>query len=201
MQASDELKLVPGDALVLVDVQQDFLPGGHLGVADGDQVVAPLNRMVELFRARQLPVVATRDWHPLNHCSFHEQGGPWPPHCVQHTHGADWAPELALPADALIVSKGDAATQEAYSGFEGTDLTDRLHRAGVGRLFVGGLATDYCVLQTVLDARAQGYETLVLQDAIRAVDVEAGDGDRALQQMREAGAQLTRTQDLADANA
>jgi len=201
MQATDELRLEAGDALLLVDVQQDFLPGGHLGVTDGDQVVAPLNRMIELFRARRLPVVATRDWHPLNHCSFHERGGPWPPHCVQHTHGADWAPELRLPDDALIVSKGDTATQEAYSGFQSTDLADRLHHAGVRRLFVGGLATDYCVLQTVLDACAQGFEAQVLRDAIRAVDVESGDGDRALARMQAAGAKLIGSRDLADANA
>lgn len=200
MQATDELKLEAGDALLLVDVQQDFLPGGHLGVTDGDQVVAPLNRMIELFGARGLPVVATRDWHPLNHCSFQEKGGPWPPHCIQHTHGADWAPDLALPDNALIISKADTATQEAYSGFQGTDLADRLHHAGVRRLFVGGLATDYCVLQTVLDAGAQGFETRVLEDAIRAVNVEAGDGDRALEQMQAAGAKLIRSRDLANAN-
>ncbi len=200
MRARDELKLGAGDALVLVDVQQDFLPGGHLGVEQGDRVVAPLNRMIGLFLNQGLPVVATRDWHPLNHCSFHEQGGPWPPHCVQHTHGADWAPELALPDDAWVISKGDTATQEAYSGFQGTDLADRLHRHGVKRLFIGGLATDYCVLQTVLDACAQGFGARVMEDAIRAVDVEAGDADRALEQMRAAGAQLISSQDLADAN-
>ncbi|GGO87157.1 bifunctional pyrazinamidase/nicotinamidase [Marinobacterium nitratireducens] len=200
MRVRDELKLGAGDALVLVDVQQDFLPGGHLGVEEGDRVVPPLNRMIGIFRNHGLPVVATRDWHPLNHCSFREQGGPWPPHCVQHTHGADWAPELALPEDAMIVSKGDTATQEAYSGFQGTDLADRLHRAGVRRLFIGGLATDYCVLQTVLDACAQGFDARVLEDAIRAVGVEAGDADHALQQMRVAGAKLISSQDLADAN-
>jgi nicotinamidase/pyrazinamidase len=200
MSENDELRLTDGDALVLVDVQQDFLPGGHLGVPEGDQVVEPLNRAVQLFQRRHLPVVASRDWHPLNHCSFEPQGGPWPPHCVQHTHGADWAPDLRLPEETLIVSKGDMATQEAYSGFQGTDLADRLHHRQVSRLIVGGLATDYCVLQTVLDARAQGFEALVLKDAIRAVNVSPGGDENALERMHEAGAQLIRSQDLFDAN-
>lgn len=200
MSLSDELRLQDGDALVLVDVQRDFLPGGHLGVPDGDQVIAPLNSAVRLFQNHDLPVVATRDWHPLNHCSFEPQGGPWPQHCVQHTQGADWAPQLQLPDDVIVISKGDTATQEAYSGFQGTDLADRLHHRQVRRLVIGGLATDYCVLQTVLDARAQGFEALVLKDAIRAVNVSPGDDEKALERMRGAGARLTRSQDLFDAN-
>lgn len=200
MSNDDGLKLASGDALLLVDVQQDFLPGGHLGVPDGDQVVAPLNRALALFDSLGLTVVASRDWHPLNHCSFEPQGGPWPPHCVQHTHGADWAPGLHLPDRTMVILKGDLPTQEAYSGFQGTDLADRLDEAGVRRLFIGGLATDYCVLHSVLDACAQHYQVLVFEDAIRAVDASPGDGDRAIARMHDAGARMIRLQDLIDAN-
>jgi len=177
-----------GDALIIVDVQNDFLPGGSLAVPRGDQVVAPLNRYATLFARLGLPVVATRDWHPPNHCSFRNQGGPWPPHCVADTPGARFAPELALPADASIVSKATTAERDAYSGFEGTELDAMLRRRNVRRVFVGGLATDYCVLNTVKDARRLGYEVVLLRDAIRAVDVNPGDGDRAQEEMLRLGA-------------
>lgn len=178
----------PGDALLLVDVQADFLPGGSLAVPRGDEVVPVLNRYIALFRQAGLPVVATRDWHPPDHCSFRARGGPWPPHCVAGSPGAGFAPLLALPRDALIVSKATTADREAYSGFEGTGLDDSLRGAGVERLLVGGLATDYCVLHTVRDALRLGYRTVLLTDAIRAVDAGPGDGERALAGMLEAGA-------------
>lgn len=189
----DSLLPVPlreGDALLVVDVQKDFLPGGALAVPRGDEVVPAINALAEHFAARGLPIFATRDWHPENHCSFREQGGPWPPHCVQGTPGAEFADDLRLPPDAEIVSKATTREKDAYSGFEGTDLEERLRRRGVKRLFVGGLATDYCVLNTVLDARRLGFETYVLEDAIRAVDVHPEDGEKALARMREAGAHL-----------
>lgn len=180
--------LRPGDALVLVDVQNDFLPGGALAVPHGDQILAPLNRCIEAFRAQRMPIFATRDWHPADHCSFLAQGGVWPSHCVAGMAGADFSPFLALPADVLTVSKAMEPDRDAYSGFQATGLDDLLRARGVERLAVGGLATDYCVLNTVLDGLKLGYRVLVLQDAVRAVDVTPGDGARALDAMAAAGA-------------
>jgi nicotinamidase/pyrazinamidase len=180
---------VPGvsDALVVVDVQNDFLPGGALAVPRGDEVVAPLNRWIARFESARRPIFATRDWHPADHLSFRAQGGIWPSHCVAGTPGARFAPALQLPATALVISKA-TGREEAYSGFSGTELAKRLSDAGVRRLFVGGLATDYCVLNTVLDARAAGFDVVVLGAAVRAVEVEPGDGARALERMRQADA-------------
>ncbi|HMM54390.1 MAG TPA: nicotinamidase [Candidatus Desulfobacillus sp.] len=178
------------DALILVDVQNDFLPGGSLGVPRGDEVVPVLNRAIAEFRRLGLPVVATRDWHTPDHCSFAARGGPWPPHCVAGSAGAHFATRLDLPCEAHIVSKGTQRDKDAYSGFEGTGLDEWLRGAGVSRLFVGGLATDYCVLNTVRDARRLGYDAIVLADAVRAVDVQPGDGERALEEMRRLGARV-----------
>lgn len=180
----------PGDALVLVDVQNDFLPGGALAVPGGDAVIPVLNAWIARFRSAGLPVAATRDWHPPDHCSFQAQGGPWPPHCVAESPGADFAAGLVLPADAILISKATRPQAEALSGFRGTGLADRLRALGVGRVFVGGLATDYCVRDTVLDAIAAGFSVVVLTEAVRAVDVHPGDGDCALDAMRRAGAEL-----------
>ena len=178
-----------GDALLIVDVQNDFLPGGSLAVPRGDSVVPVLNRYLEIFAEQNLPVYATRDWHPPLHCSFRAQGGPWPPHCVAKTSGAAFAAALQLPPAAVIVSKATTPEQDAYSGFQGTDLDSRLHAAGIRRLYIGGLATDYCVLNTVRDALRLGYRVLLLGDAIRAVDVQPGDGLRAEEEMTGLGAQ------------
>lgn len=178
----------PGDALIVVDVQNDFLPGGSLAVPDGDGVVAPLNTLIETFEARGLPIFATRDWHPQNHCSFHARGGPWPPHCIAETPGAQFAAGLRLPASAIIVSKATTPDKDAYSGFGDTELDVLLRKADVQRLFIGGLATDYCVLNTVRDALSLGYEVMLVNDAVRAVNVEPGDGERAIDEMRELGA-------------
>jgi nicotinamidase/pyrazinamidase len=176
------------DALLIVDVQRDFLPGGALAVANGDEVVPVLNRYLELARAKGLPVIASRDWHPPDHCSFRARGGPWPVHCVAGTAGAAFAPGLELPREAEIVSKATGADADAYSAFEGTGLGQRLRERGVQRLLIGGLATDYCVLNTVRDALKEGFQVLLLEDAIRAVDVKPGDGSRAARGMRDAGA-------------
>lgn len=178
----------PGDALLIVDAQVDFLPGGRLAVPAGDEVVPVLNAYLRAFGRRGLPVFATRDWHPPDHCSFREHGGPWPPHCVAHSDGARFAPLLDLPCGVTIISKAAEAQKDAYSGFEGTALDAILRAAGVRRVFVGGLATDYCVLNTVRDARRLGYAVRLLTDAIRAVDVQPGDGERAVAQMRALGA-------------
>lgn len=200
---SDSSTPIPaaGDALLLVDLQNDFLPGGALAVPHGDEVLPPLQAWVRAFAAAGLPVAATRDWHPRGHCSFRAQGGPWPPHCVARTPGAAFAAGFVLPPDTLVVSKGEHPALDAYSGFAGTPLADALREAGVRRLFVGGLATDYCVLQTVLDALRQGFEVFVLRDGVRAVDVHPGDGDAALARMRAQGARLVEGVPAAEARA
>jgi len=187
----------PGDALVIVDVQNDFLPGGSLAVPHGDEVVRPLNCCLRAFAAKNLPVYATRDWHPEQHCSFRAQGGPWPPHCVAGTHGAEFAATLQLPPYTVIVSKATAPEQDAYSGFQGTDLDSHLYTANIHRLFIGGLATDYCVLNTVRDAIRLGYEVLLLAEAIRAVDVHAGDGLLAEEEMVSLGAKRIFVEEIA----
>jgi nicotinamidase/pyrazinamidase len=178
----------PGDALVVVDVQRDFLPGGALAVPAGDEVVPVLAGHVEEFRRAGLPVFATRDWHPRDHASFRDRGGSWPPHCVQGTPGAELAPGLGLPRDTAVVSKDTEPQQDTYSAFAGGDLDARLRAAGVRRLVVGGLATDYCVLHTVKDALARGWDVVLLTDAIRPVDVHPGDGSRAEEEMIRLGA-------------
>jgi len=184
------VKLHSGDALIIVDVQNDFLPGGALAVPAGDRVVPVLNRCIALFTSHGLPVFATRDWHPPDHCSFQPQGGPWPPHCVAGTKGAEFANGLNLPDETTVVSKADTQDQDAYSGFEGTGLHDHLRSLGIKRLFIGGLATDYCVLNTVMDALKLGYQVLLLTDAVRAVNINPGDGERAIAEMQAAGAML-----------
>jgi len=178
------------DALIVVHVQRDFLPGGALAVQEGDAVVEPLNRWIDRFHAAGSPVFATRDWHPPDHCSFEAQGGPWPPHCVAGTAGAEFAPGLRLPEACTVISQASDPSREAYSGFDGTGLLQLLRQAGIRRLWIGGLATDYCVRATVLDAVRHGFEAHVLAEAIRAVEVEPGDGRRALEEMLAAGAIL-----------
>lgn len=185
-----------GDALLIVDVQSDFLPGGALAVPGGDAVVPVLNAYVERFERQGLTIIATRDWHPADHCSFAKQGGPWPPHCVAKTPGAAFAPGLQLPENATVISKATMADKDAYSGFEATDLDTRLKALGIERLFIGGLATDYCVLNTVKDALNLGYGVCLLVDAVRAVDVHPGDGDKAVAEMLRLGAVPMRLEQL-----
>jgi nicotinamidase/pyrazinamidase len=155
-----------GDALLVVDVQNDFLPGGALGVAGGDEIVPVLNAWLERARQARVPVFATRDWHPPGHCSFRESGGPWPVHCVAGSIGSRFASALALPPLAQVISKATAPDREAYSSFAGTDFARRLAAAGVKRIFIGGLATDYCVVDTTKDALALGYAVVLLLDAV-----------------------------------
>jgi len=193
----NDLQLQSCDVLLVTDVQNDFLPGGSLAVPHGDEVVPVLNRYLDIFTARKLPVFATRDWHPEHHCSFRERGGPWPPHCVQGTHGAEFSPALRLPPSVVIISKATAPDQDAYSSFLGTDMDDRLRATGIHRIFIGGLATDYCVLNTARDALRLGYQVFVLVDAIRAVDVQPGDGSRAKQEMLNLGARCITVEEIA----
>jgi nicotinamidase/pyrazinamidase len=187
-QLARQLGLRHGDALIVVDVQRDFLPGGSLAVPDGDAVIGPLNAFIRAFDTRGLPILFTRDWHPANHCSFVTVGGRWPVHCVQETSGASWAEGLDVTAADQIVSKATDPSAEAYSAFSGTNLLSLLQDLGAHRVFVGGLATDYCVLETVSDARAHGLEVVVLKDAIRAVNAQPDDEARALHQMQARGA-------------
>jgi nicotinamidase/pyrazinamidase len=188
--ALDRWQLQRGDVLLVTDIQNDFLSGGSLAVAGGDEVVPVLNGYIGAFVAQGLPVYATRDWHPPGHCSFYEQGGPWPVHCVQGTPGAAFSAALRLPPDATVISKATLQNEEAYSSFHGTDLDSHLRADGIRRLFIGGLTTDYCVLNSVKDARGLGYEVFVLADAIRAVDVQPGDGKRAEEEMASVGARF-----------
>jgi nicotinamidase/pyrazinamidase len=191
------LKIDGQTALVVVDVQNDFCPGGALPVKDGDQVVPVLNKYIEKFRLARAPIIFTRDWHPPDHNSFKEQGGPWPPHCVQNTHGARFHPDLMIPAEAEIMSKADEK-DEAYSFFQGTDMNNRLHERGIKRLLIGGLATDYCVRETVLDGLRNGFEVLLLQDASKGVDVKPGDSGRAVEEMVSKGAKAIDLKDVTD---
>lgn len=198
--ASAGLAPGPGDALVVTDVQNDFVTG-TLAVPGAAAIVAPLNRAIEAFHARGLPVIAIRDWHPPGHCSFAATGGPWPEHCVQGSRGAEFVAGLRLCPGALLVSKGTDPDAEAYSGFKGTTLAEALRARGARRLFIGGLATDYCVLNTVHDAVAAGFAVVVLSDGIRAVDVHPGDGAKAEDEMRRAGARFACTDEVIGASA
>lgn len=184
------MKITDKTALIVVDVQNDFCPGGALPVSTGASVAFTLNRYVDLFLRSGAPIYATRDWHPERHISFRERGGPWPPHCVRGTKGAEFHPRLTLPKNATIISKGTDPEREAYSGFQGTDLIERLRRQKVGRVFVGGLATDYCVKNTVLDARQAGFETVLLEDASGGVNVHPEDSRMAIGEMKRAGASV-----------
>ncbi|MFL6214177.1 MAG: bifunctional nicotinamidase/pyrazinamidase [Blastocatellia bacterium] len=188
-------------ALILVDMQNDFCPGGALAVAEGDQVIAVANRLMPHFPL----VISTLDWHPANHVSFREQGGPWPPHCVQHTFGAELHPALNLEHINHTFRKASIAERDAYSEFEGVDdegrsLDEYLKSRGVRRVYIAGLATDYCVRATTMDALRLGYETSVVTDGVRAVNVQPDDGDAALAEMREQGARLVTSQSVLPAD-
>ena len=187
-----------------MDIQNDFCPGGALPVADGDKVVPVLNKYIQLFRGESAPIIYTRDWHPPDHSSFKAQGGPWPPHCVQGTEGAKFRPDLLPPAEGEIVSKADRK-DEAYSLFRGTDLAHRLRRlkfrlglrGGIKSLFVGGLATDYCVKETVLDGLKLGFQVYYLEDASKGVNVNPDDSQLAVKEMISKGAKKIALSDLA----
>jgi nicotinamidase/pyrazinamidase len=174
------------EGLIVVDVQNDFCEGGALAVPDGDAVVDEINRLAE-----QVPVVvATRDWHPPDHLSFAEQGGPWPVHCVRDTAGAQLHPRLRADRIDAIVDAGREPGDEGYSGFERTDLERLLRERGVDRVHVAGLALDYCVKATALDARRAGFDVVLHTGATRAIDAKPGDAERALEELREAGVEI-----------
>jgi nicotinamidase/pyrazinamidase len=186
------MKKFPEDtALILVDIQNDFCPGGALAVPEGDQIVGVVNKLIPHFGF----VVATQDWHPPGHVSFKERGGPWPPHCVQGTQGAQLHPAINQSAIDLVVRKAASPDQDAYSGFDAQDESGRkldevLKSRGIRRVYIAGLATDYCVRATVLDALNSGYEVCAITDAMRAVNVHPDDGAKALDEMKSKGARL-----------
>ena len=181
-------------ALIVVDVQNDFCPGGTLAVPHGDEVIAPLNKLIDEFLDRGDPVYKSRDWHPRSTRHFAAYGGTWPVHCVQNTKGAQFHPALRDDPRIKIVSKGLGET-DGYSAFDETDLGSQLHNAGVQELIVGGLATDYCVKNTVLDALGQGFKVKAVEDAMRPVELQPGDGERAIEEMRASGAEIVSTDD------
>jgi nicotinamidase/pyrazinamidase len=184
-----------GDALIVVDVQIDFCPGGALPIERGDEVVPVLNRWLAAAIEAQIPIYASRDWHPLHHLSFTEAGGEWPVHCVQDSPGARFHPSLKLPLDAAVVTKGVRFDRDQYSAFDGTGLASELRKRGVRRVWVGGLAQDVCVRATVLDARRDRLDAVVIADATRPV-TRAG-GERANEEMRQAGARFETTSAIA----
>jgi nicotinamidase/pyrazinamidase len=182
-------------ALLVVDVQNDFCTGGALAVPGSERVVGALNTYIGDAVARGMPVYASRDWHPPNTSHFEPYGGPWPVHCVKDSEGARFHPDLQLPPTAIVVSKGEQSESPGYSALEGrtaegTPLLADLRNRGITHLYVGGLATDYCVKHSVLDALSAGLQVIVLEDAIAGVDVHAGDSSRAIAEMREKGAAL-----------
>ena len=183
-------------SLIIVDIQNDFCPGGTLAVKKGDKAIGVLNKYIPYFQAVRAPIFATRDWHPKNHVSFKDRGGPWPSHCVQGSKGADFHPDLKLPYGSTVISKGFLPDQDAYSGFQGTDLEARLRERGIKRTFAGGLATDYCVKHTVLDSLKCGFETFLLTDAIQGVEVRRGDSKNAIEEMVKAGAKKIKLSNL-----
>ncbi|HYM21776.1 MAG TPA: nicotinamidase [Vicinamibacterales bacterium] len=182
-------------ALIVVDVQRDFCPGGALAAPGGDAILPAINRYIADAARLGMPVFATRDWHPRVTSHFKAYGGEWPPHCVQNTSGAAFHPGLKLPSDTIVISKGMDDDQPGYSAFDGNTkdgqaLIAQLQDRHIERLFVTGIATDYCVLKTVLDARRAGLGVTVLDDAVTGIDVNPGDVDRAMKEMQAAGANV-----------
>lgn len=184
------MELRHGDALLVVDMQNDFCPGGSLAVPEGDQIIPELNTLIVEAVRSNVPIFASRDWHPQNHISFKERGGVWPPHCVQGSHGAAFHRDLKLPRHTIVISKAATPDKDSYSAFGDTDLADRLLSLGVKRVWIGGLALDYCVKETALDGRRLGLEVRIITSATRAVNVCQHDGAAALAEMTAAGVQL-----------
>ncbi len=186
-------------ALFIVDVQNDFCPGGTLAVPGGDRVIPVLNAMIERFAGQGRPVYLSRDWHPADTRHFAEFGGPWPVHCVAGTRGAEFHPDLRVPSGAIVVTKGQDRNDDGYSAFEGVTgdglrLADDLRRRGISGLYVGGLATDYCVRATALDARRAGFDAIVVTDAVAGIGAE--DSRHALDEIRRAGGSLVSSRGL-----
>jgi nicotinamidase/pyrazinamidase len=182
----------PDDALIVVDVQHDFLPGGALGVAEGERIFAPIAALAPRFRR----VYATRDWHPSDHTSFAQHGGPWPVHCVAGSPGAAFDARLPREHVDVVIDKGTDRATDGYSGFAATTLADDLRANGVKRVFVCGLATDYCVKATALDAKTAGFDTVVIADAAAAVNIAPDDEQRALDDVRANGVSVVESSEI-----
>jgi len=180
-----------GDALIIVDVQKDFCPGGALPIEEGDKVVPVLNRWIGEAIKWSIPIYASRDWHPAGHYSFEESGGPWPPHCVQDSDGARFHPDLRLPDSVIKVTKGVRFDKDQNSAFDETGLADELRRRDIKRLVIGGLAEDVCVLATVLDGRKEGFDVIVISDATRPVTPDGG--EKARKKMKRMGVRFVLT--------
>jgi nicotinamidase/pyrazinamidase len=178
----------PGDALLIIDVQKDFCPGGALPVEGGDTIIPLINRWITAAVAKDVPIYATRDWHPLGHLSFKEGGGLWPPHCIQDSDGAKFHSDLALPDSTIIVTKGVRFDQDQNSAFDQTGLAVQLRKDGIRRLWVAGLAEDVCVLATVLDGRREGFDVVLIEKATHSITAEGG--EKAKRQMQKAGASI-----------
>jgi nicotinamidase/pyrazinamidase len=194
----EEIRIGTTDALIIGDVQIDFLPGGALPVPRGDEVIPVLNDYIHLFTSEKAKIFATRDWHSPSHMSFKPFGGPWPMHCLQDSEGAKFHPDLKLPENVIVISKATDPQREAYSSFDGTPLEDNLRAAGITRVFVGGLATDYCVRWTVLDALSLGFLAVLLSDATRGINVKPDDSEKAAQEMQAKGARSATLEDFAE---
>jgi nicotinamidase/pyrazinamidase len=181
-------KLERTDALIIVDVQNCFCPGGELPVKEGDKIIPTINKYIHKFQKAGAKIYATRDWHPPDHKSFKEYGGIWPPHCLKGSKGAEFRSDLKLPEETTVISTGDKPSLDGYSGFDHTNLERKLKGDGIYRVFVGGLATDYCVKYTVLDAVEKSFEAILLTDAIKGVNRKPGDAERAIGEMVKKGA-------------
>ncbi len=177
------IKLDRSCALIIVDMQNDFMPSGTLPVPDSDKIIPVLNMYIEIFASRRLPIFATRDWHPPDHKSFKQRGGVWPMHCVRDTKGAEFHPDLKIPRSATVISKATDADREAYSGFAHTDLATKLEHDGIRHVLIGGVATDYCVKNTALDAVRLGFDAVVLEDAVKGI----GNSTDAIREMERSG--------------
>ena len=183
-------------ALVVVDIQKDFCPGGALPVREGDKVIGPINALINAFESESLPVVFTRDWHPRDHCSFKSRGGTWPPHAVRGTDGAKFPSTLHVSRGATIISKAMQKDVEAYSGFQGTDLSARLKSMAVSEVYVAGLATDYCVKRTVVDGIGEGFAVFLVSDCVRGVNLRRTDSATAFREMVARGARTVPSKQL-----
>lgn len=188
-------------ALLIVDLQNDFCPGGKLAVPEGDKIVPIVNKYIKFFNKNKLPIFASRDWHPKQTTHFKKFGGLWPVHCVQNTKGAEFHPKLKLPEETIIISKGTDPKKDSYSAFDGEDISGQslfnlLKILGIEELYVCGLATDYCVKETVLEALRKGFKVKLLLDAIKGVEIKKGDSEKAIEEMKKQGAKLINFKDL-----
>ncbi|MEM1693387.1 MAG: nicotinamidase [Ignisphaera sp.] len=191
-----KIKILPIDALTIVDMQNDFMPGGALPVPNALTIIPAINRYIEMFKRAKAVIVATRDWHPPNHISFNTRGGPWPPHCIQNTWGAQFHPDIGLPRDSIVISKAFREDREAYSGFKETELDEILKSRGVKRLFIAGVATEYCVKATAEDGVRLGYQVFLLSDAIKGIDRPEGSEAKAIEELLDKGVVVISIEDI-----